>query len=333
MMKSTRRIADLNVSAISFGAMSLSHAYGQPPPREAGKRLLNQAIDLGYTMIDTAALYGFGANEELIGEALAHRRSEYVLASKCGLQGQNGKRILTNDPATLKASCDASLRRLKTDVIDLFYLHRWDKVTPIEESVAALADLVEAGKVRYIGLSEVSSATLKRANAVHPVAAVQSEYSLCTREPEIAILETCRNLGTTFVAFSPVGRGFLTGKLTNVEALLDSDFRRNMPRFSPANYALNLELLDEFGRLAKACDCSISQLALAWLLHVDNNIVCIPGTTNPSHAQENIAAQDVQLDADAVAEADRIINRHTITGERYVAKTQAEIDTETFDDT
>lgn len=326
----TRHIGEFEISAIGLGAMSLSHAYGEPPPPVECSKLLNQALDTGYTMIDTAALYGFGANETLIGNAIGHRRHEYNLASKCGLHGADGKRVLTNDPAQLKKSCEDSLRRLQTDVIDIFYLHRWDKVSPIEESIGALSDLIRDGKVRAIGLSEVSADTLRKAHAVHPISAVQSEYSLWTREPEIAVLDACRETGTTFVAFSPLARAFLTGKLRDVSGLAEKDFRRSMPRFFPENYARNLALLDDFAELANQQGCTMGQLALAWLLHVDNNIVPIPGTTNPAHLAENFAAINVQLDGDAVRAADKLINRTNVTGERYVPKTQAEIDTEVF---
>jgi aryl-alcohol dehydrogenase-like predicted oxidoreductase len=312
--------------------MNLSHAYGIPPSPEQGARVLNHALDQGYTMLDTAALYGFGANETLIGNAIAHRRDEYVLASKCALHGVDGKRELTNDVAKLKKSCEDSLGRLKTDVIDLFYLHRWDKVTPIEEVIGTLADLVKEGKIRAIGLSEVSAKTLRKAHAVHPISAVQSEYSLWTREPEIAVLGACRELGAAFVPFSPLARGFLTGKLTDVSTLPEKDFRRSMPRFYPENYANNLTLLDSFSALAEQHHCSMAQFALAWLLNVDSNIVPIPGTTNPEHLVENLEAMDVELDEDAIQAADEMINRATITGDRYVPATQAEIDTEEFAD-
>lgn len=331
MAARTRSIGQFEVSPISFGAMCLSHAYGHPPSPGDGGRLLNQALDSGYTMLDTAALYGFGDNETLIGNSIGHRRDEYVLASKCALHGVDGKRELTNDPAKLRRSCEESLRRLKTDVIDLFYLHRYDKLTPLEDSVGLLGELVAEGKVREIGLSEVSADTLRKAHAIHPIAAVQTEYSLWTREPEIAVLKACRDVGAAFVAFSPLARGFLSGALRNVEALPDKDFRRGMPRFYPENFARNLELLDAFGALAKRQGCTMGQLALAWLLHVDDNIVPIPGTTSPAHLEENFAAQDVALDEAAIAEASRIINRNTVTGARYAEATQAEIDTEQFE--
>ena len=331
MTQPTRAIGPFEVSAISFGCMNVSHAYGPPPPAAVAGRLLNEALDLGYSMLDTAALYGFGANESLLGEHVGHRRSEYVLASKCALHGEDGKRVLTNDPAALRRSCEDSLRRLKTDVIDLFYLHRYDKVTPLEDSIGMLADLVAAGKVREIGLSEVSAATLRSAHAIHPIAALQTEYSLWTREPEIAVLDTCRELGVAFVAFSPLARGFLTGKLRDVSSLAEKDLRRNMPRFFPENFRKNLALLDAFSTLADSVGCTMGQLALAWLLHVDDNVIPIPGTTNPAHLEDNIGALHVSLGDDAVAAAGDIINQHTVTGDRYIESTQAEIDTEQFD--
>jgi aryl-alcohol dehydrogenase-like predicted oxidoreductase len=328
----TRTIGPFEVSPIGFGCMTLSHAYGTPPDAAHGHRILNEALDAGYTHLDTAALYGFGANETLIADAIGHRRHEYMLASKCGLHGEGGKRVLTNDPETLRWSCEQSLKRLGTDVIDLYYLHRYDKVTPLEDSIGTLADLVREGKVREIGLSEVSAKTLRRAHAVHPIAAVQSEYSLWTREPEIAVLDACRELGTTFVPFSPLARGFLTGKLTDVSALPEKDFRRNMPRFQPDNYAKNLQLLVGLGELADDVGCSTGQLSLAWLLNRDDTLVPIPGTTRSSHLAENIAASSIVLDEPLMTSLDALINRHTVCGERYVPATMAEIDTEQFGD-
>ncbi|MGI9261378.1 MAG: aldo/keto reductase [Woeseiaceae bacterium] len=328
----TRRIGPFEVSAISYGCMNLSHAYGTPPTAAEGARRLNEALDVGYSMLDTAALYGFGANEELIGNTIAHRRDEYVLASKCALHGVDGKRELTNDPAKLRQSCEDSLKRLQTDVIDIFFLHRYDKATPLEDSIGLLSDLVSEGKVREIGLSEVSAETLRKAHAIHPVAAVQTEYSLWTREPEIAVLDACRELGTAFVAFSPLARGYLTGRLRDVDSLIEKDFRRNMPRFWPDNYAANLALVDDLSTLAESTGCTPGQLSLAWLLAVGEHIIPIPGTTNADHLLENYAAGDLDLDENTVEMAGNIINRHTVTGDRYVAATLAEIDTEQFGD-
>ncbi len=326
----TRRIGQFDVSAISFGCMNLSYGYGLPSSPKEGALRLNEALDIGHTMLDTAALYGFGANETLIGNTIAHRRSEYILASKCALHGVDGKRELTNDPAKLRQSCEDSLRRLKTDVIDLFYLHRYDSSVPLEDSIGLLSELVTEGKVREIGLSEVSADTLRKAHAIHPVAAVQSEYSLWTREPEIAVLDACRELDTAFVAFSPLARGYLTGRRRDIDSMIEKDFRRNMPRFYPDNYSRNLTLVDDLSRLAESVGCLPGQLSLAWLLSMGEHIIPIPGTTNAAHLVENFQAGDLGPDQQTLDAADSIINRHTVTGDRYAAATLAEIDTEQF---
>lgn len=326
----TRRIADMEVSAIGLGCMNLNHAYGAPPPEAEAEALLLDALARGVTLFDTAALYGFGANETLVGKVLSKHRRRFVLASKCGLHGVDGKRVIDGRPATLKASCDASLQRLRTDHIDLFYLHRWDKQVPIEDSVGALSDLVRVGKVRHLGLSEVSAATLRKAHAVHPIAAVQTEYSLWTRNPEIAVLDACREIGATFVAFSPVARAFLTGALRDVSGLAAKDLRRSMPRFEPAHYAANLKLLPPYESLAKEAGCSPAQLALAWLLAKGEHIVPIPGTTRREHLHENLAAADIELSANLIERLEALINPRTVSGARYNASTQAEIDTEEF---
>ena len=310
--------------------MNLSHAYGTPPSPEQAERVLLRALELGVTLFDTAVLYGFGSNEELVGRVLAPHRSRIVLTSKCGLHGVDGKRVIDGRPATLKANCEDSLRRLRTDVIDLYYLHRWDKTVPIEDSVGALADLVREGKVRALGLSEVSAATLRRAHAVHPVSALQNEYSLWTRNPEIAALDACRELGVSLVAFSPLARGYLTGTLRDVSALEAKDLRRAMPRFQPETYARNLRLIDTVQQVARDAGCTAAQLALAWLLAQDERIVPIPGTTRVEHLEENVAAADLALDADILRRVDAAINRHTVVGARYADATLAEIDTEEF---
>lgn len=325
-----RRIGPFDVSAIGLGCMSLSHAYGTPPPEEAARALLRESLDLGITLFDTAALYGFGANEELLGRTLAADREKFVLASKCGLHGVDGKRVVDGRPETLKWSCEQSLKRLRTDRIDLFYLHRWDRNVPIEDSVGALADLVREGKVRTIGLSEVSADTLKRAHAVHPIAALQTEYSLWTRNPEIAVLEACREIGAAFVAFSPVARGFLGGELRDVATLEAKDLRRTMPRFEPANYAANLKLLDGFVAIAAELRCTPAQLALAWVLSRGEHVVAIPGTTKIAHLRENAAAADIGLSASTLAQLDALINPRTVVGGRYDAAAQAGVDTEEF---
>jgi hypothetical protein len=311
--------------------MNLSHAYGRPPAPEEGARLLRRALELGVDFFDTAALYGFGANESLLGEALKGQRHRYVLASKCGMTGVDGKRVIDGRPETLRSTCENALNRLHTDVIDLYYLHRRDFKVPIEDSVGALADLVTAGKVRAIGLSEVSADTVRRAHAVHPVSAVQSEYSLWSREAEIAVLDACRDIGAAFVAFSPLARGFLCGELSDpATQLREGDIRRAMPRFAPDNYACNLELLAGFRAVAGEVGCSLAQLALAWILAKQPAMIAIPGTRSIAHLEDNLGAAGVALDAATVARLDALINERIVVGARYNAATLAEIDTERF---
>jgi aryl-alcohol dehydrogenase-like predicted oxidoreductase len=327
----TRSLGPFTVSCIGAGCMSLSHGYGPPPAPADAARVLNRALDLGYTLIDTAALYGFGANETLVGEAIGHRRGEYVLASKGGIfKNDAGVREIDGRPETLRRSIDASLQRLRTDVIDLYYLHRWDKKVPIEDSMGALADAVSAGKVRTLGLSEVSAGTLRRAHAVHPITAVQSEYSLWTRNPEIEILAACRELGVGFVAFSPLARQYLTGRLTDVTRLAEGDLRRAMPRFTETNYAGNLGLLPAYEALAERVGVTPAQLALAWVLAKGEDIVPIPGTTRIEHLEENAGAAEVELTAEVIAALDDLINEHTVHGPRYNARNQREVDSAEF---
>ena len=326
-----RKVGPFDVSAIGFGCMNLSHAYGPPASPEQGAAVLNRALDVGYTFLDTAALYGFGANETLIGNTIKHRRDEYVLASKCGMfKGADGKREINGRPDAIKRLCEQSLKNLQTDVIDLYYLHRWDKSVPIEDSVGAMADLVAEGKVKTLGLSEVSAETLKRAHAVHPITAVQTEYSLWTRNAEIRVLDTCKELGAAFVAFSPVARGFLCGELRDVSNLHEKDIRRNMPRFYPENYAENLKLLDGFKQIAEENGCTMAQLALAWVLAKGDHIVPIPGTTSLDHLEENAKADAVELSGETITRLDGLINQNTVHGPRYNDATQTEIDTEEF---
>jgi aryl-alcohol dehydrogenase-like predicted oxidoreductase len=313
--------------------MSMSHAYGTPPPKEETAAVLHRALDIGYRHLDTAALYGFGANEMLIGDAVSARRAEFVLASKGGMfRNAEGVREIDGRPATVKRHCEESLTRLRTDVIDLYYLHRWDKKVPIEESVGALADLVREGKVRSIGLSEVSATTIRKAHAVHPIAAVQTEYSLWTRNAEIAVLDTCRQLGITFVAFSPLARGFLTGALRDVSGLPPKDIRLAMPRFQGEHFARNLRLLDGLQRIARENDATMAQLALAWLLAQGDHIVPIPGTTRIDHLEENAGAAHIRLPASVLRELDDLINPRTVSGARYNDATLPEIDTESIGD-
>ena len=330
-----RQIGPFKLSALGLGCMNLSHAYGSPPSPQQGERVLLAALDAGVTLFDTAALYGFGANESLVGRVLSRHRQRFTLASKGGMAGVTGedgavRRVIDGRPEAIRRNCEDSLRRLCTDVIDLYYLHRWDKKVPIEESVGALGDLVRAGKVRAIGLSEVSAATLRKAHAVHPIAAVQTEYSLWTRNPEIAVLDACRELGAAFVAFSPVARGFLCDALHDVAALDAKDIRKAMPRFLPDNYAANLKLLPPYRALAQEAGCTPAQLALAWLLHKAPHIVPIPGTTSVEHLHENLGASEMRLDAELLARLEALINEKTVTGDRYSAQSNAEVDTEVF---
>ncbi|MGZ5938510.1 MAG: aldo/keto reductase [Rhizomicrobium sp.] len=322
-----RRVGPFEVSAIGLGCMSLSHAYGPPPPREQAERVLKGALDAGYTFFDTAAVYGLGHNERLIGEVLKDRRGEFVLASKCGMT-RGEERDLNGSPARLTQTCDESLARLKVDAIDLYYLHRWDKRVPIEESVGALADLVHAGKIKSIGLSEVSAVTLRKAHAVHPIAALQTEYSPWTRNPEIAVLDACRELGVAFVAFSPVGRGFLAGGVRDIAELQPGDFRLGMPRFQGVAFAANLQLFEKFAALAKSAGCTPAQLCLAWLLQKDEIIVPIPGTTRPDHMNENAGAAEITLSAQVITQLESLVNASTVTGPRYAPAMQATVDTE-----
>jgi aryl-alcohol dehydrogenase-like predicted oxidoreductase len=329
-----RHIAGFAVSPIGLGCMNLSHAYGKPPPVEDAERLLLSALDLGVTLFDTAALYGFGANERLVGRVLKPHRQRILLCSKGGMAGvpfDDGlKRVIDGRPEAIRRNCEDSLRRLDTEVIDLYYLHRWDKQVPIEESVGEMSRLLQEGKVRALGLSEVSAATLRRAHAVHPIAALQNEYSLWTRNPEIAALQACRELGVAFVAFSPVARAFLTGALQQVDTLDAKDIRRGMPRFQPQAFAANQRLFGAYAALAQQAGCTPAQLALAWLLARGEHVVPIPGTTSELHLRENLGAAQVRLSAALMSELDALINPSTVTGARYSANTQVEVDSEDY---
>jgi len=326
-----RRIADLEVFPIGLGCMGLSHGYGPAVSEAQASALLLGALDAGVTLFDTAALYGFGANEELVGRVLSPHRSRFTLESKCGIfRGADGKRLIDGRPDTLRRTCEDSLRRLRTDVIDLYYLHRWDKSVPIEESVGALADLVRAGKIRHIGLSEVSAATLRKAHAVHPIAAVQSEYSLWARNVEIAVLAACRELGVALVPFSPLGRAYLADGLHDLKALAPTDLRLRLPRFQPDTYARNLALLGPLRKRAKALNCTPGQLALAWLLHQGPNIIPVPGTTSLEHLRENLGAADLALDDATCAELASAFDHGLVAGDRYVEATLKEVDTEQY---
>jgi aryl-alcohol dehydrogenase-like predicted oxidoreductase len=323
-------IAGRTINPIGLGCMSLSHAYGTPPPPAESARLLHRALDLGYDHLDTARIYGAGRNEALIGEALKGRRHEYFLASKCGIVIDGDARRIDCRPATIHAAIEASLAALQTDHIDLYYLHRRDFTVPIEDSVGALADALQAGKIGAIGLSEMSAATLRQAAAVHPIAAMQTEYSPWTRNPEIAVLAACGELGTTFVAFSPVGRGMLAGGVNDPAQLVAGDLRRGMPRFNAENWPINKALFDGFASLATAAGVTPAQLALGWVLARGPHVVAIPGTASIAHLEENIARRPWRPDAALVAGVDALINQNSVAGHRYSPAMNAAIDTEHF---
>jgi len=328
----TRKVGPFEVNAIGLGCMSMSHAYGTPDVAEA-EVALHKALDIGYNFLDTAALYGFGKNEELLGRVLKDRRSEYTLASKCGIfkDPDGGKRKIDGRPEVLRQTCEEALKRLNTDVIDLYYLHRWDKCVPVEESIGEMSRLVEEGKVRTLGISEVSADTLRKAHATHPLAALQTEYSLWSRNAEIAVIDACKELGITFVAFSPLARGYLTGKLTDPEKQLeDGDLRKNMPRFHKENYDKNMALFAKYKVIADNVGCTPAQLAIAWTLAKAPHIIPIPGTRHTDYVVENFGAMDVTLDEATVSALDELINQDTVAGPRYPAGVQVEIDTEEF---
>jgi len=330
-----RPLGPFSVSPVGLGCMNLCHAYGPPLAEAEALALLQRALDLGVDHFDTAALYGFGASERLVGRALKAERSRVTLVSKGGMAGATGsdgvmRRVIDGRPQAIQRHCEDSLQRLGTEVIDLYYLHRWDQRVPIEDSVGALARLVDQGKVRAIGLSEVSAPTIRRAHAVHPIAAVQTEYSLWTRNPEIAVLQTCREIGAAFVAFSPLARAFLTNTLHDPSTLDDKDLRRAMPRFQPEAYAANLKLLPPYLAIAQEVGCSPAQLALAWLLAQGEHVHVIPGTAKIAHLEDNVGAAGVQLTPDQVQRLDALINPRTVTGPRYSPASQADVDTENF---
>ena len=330
-----RKLGQFQVSEIGLGCMNLSHAYGGLVSEAQAERVLLTALDAGVTFFDTAALYGFSANETLVGKVLKSHRQKFTLASKCGMTGVDvngdGKlvRVIDGRPETIRKTCEDALKRLQSDVIDLYYLHRWDKKVPIEDSVGALSDLVRQGKIQSIGLSEISASTLRKAHAVYPITAVQTEYSLWTRNPEIAVLKACEELGTTFVAFSPVARGFLCGPL-DIESFDAKDIRKSMPRFTLENYAANFKLFAPYQNLANEVSCSPAQLALAWLLHKAPHIIPIPGTTSVSHLLDDVGAADLKLNAELIGKLDALINEKTVQGNRYSAQANFEVDTEVF---
>jgi aryl-alcohol dehydrogenase-like predicted oxidoreductase len=315
----TRRLGDLEVSAIGLGCMGMSEFYG-PTDEQESIATIHRALELGVTLLDTADMYGPFTNEELVGRAIRGRRERVVLATKCGIVRDEKNKMLrglNGTPAYIKEACDGSLRRLGVDHVDLYQLHRVDPATPIEDSVGAMADLVRAGKTRFIGLSEASAATLRRAHKVHPLASVQTEYSLWTRDPEDAVLDVCRELGIGFLAYSPLGRGFLTGQIKKFEDLAPDDYRRFAPRFQGENFAKNLDLVARVEEIAHAKGCTASQLALAWLLAQAPFIVPIPGTKRRRYLEENVGAVTVPLSRDDLTSIDEVAPKGAAAGLRY----------------
>lgn len=326
-----RALGPFSVSAVTLGCMNLDHAYGDRVSEEDGARLLNRALDLGCTMLDTATIYGAGENERRLSRAVMHRRSEFTLASKCVMGVRDGQRFVDGSPSAIAEMVDASLARLGTDHIDLYYMHRPDPKVAIEDSVGALARAKEAGKIGAIGLSEMGEEAVRRAHAVHPIAALQTEYSPWVRNPEIAVLETCRELGIAFVAFSPVGRGYFGGLIKDAN-YRDGDLRALCPRFIEPHLSHNLTLLDPFRDIATDLGISCAQLAIAWTLSRAPHVIALPGTVNEAHLAEDLEAAQVTLSADVTAAIDAIYSPGAVSGTRYPPAWQASVSTEMFKD-
>ena len=315
-----RRLGSLQVSALGLGCMGMSEFYGKTDEQESIATIA-RALDLGCTLLDTADMYGPFTNEQLVGRAIAGRRDEVVLATKFGNERQpDGSWVgINGHPDYVRSACDASLQRLGVDVIDLYYQHRVDKAVPIEDTVGAMAELVQAGKVRLLGLSEAAPDTIRRAHTVHPIAALQTEYSLWEREPEDVLLPTVRELGIGFVPYSPLGRGFLTGRFRTPDDFAEGDYRRSAPRFQGENFDRNLQLVDRVKEMATEKGCTVGQLALAWLLAQGEDIASIPGTKKRSRLEENLGAIDVTLSADDLSRLDELAPAGVAAGDRYAS--------------
>ncbi len=325
-----RTLAGRDVNAIGLGCMNVAWAYGTPPAREDAVRLFRQALDLGYDHFDTANIYGKGVSEEILGEAIMDRRGEFLLATKTGIIVDGARRGIDCSPEAMTQSIEDSLKRLKTDHIDLFYMHRFDPKVPIADSVGALADAIKAGKIGAYGVSEWSSDHIREAHAAHPMAAVQTEYSPWTRNVELGVLDTTRELGIALVAFSPVGRGALAGALGDPLVLEDKDLRAGHPRFSDENWPRNMELIRQFNALAADAGVTPAQLSLAWVLSRGDHLHAIPGTTSAAHLADNFGAVDASVSADVLEKAGDIVNQQTVSGHRYPEVMRDTIDTEDF---
>jgi aryl-alcohol dehydrogenase-like predicted oxidoreductase len=334
MTVQNRLVGKFPANPIGLGCMSLSFGYGPASSSQHIKSVIELAVDLGVNFFDTAAVYGDGHNETELGKAIAPYRSHVAICTKGGMTAiyneKGRQRKIDSRPEVIRSNCEDSLKRLNVDIIDLYYLHRWDKVTPIEDVAGAMADLITAGKIKGYGLSEVSATTLRQAHNTHPVTAIQSEYSLWTRNPEIAVLPSCEELGITLVAFSPFGRGFLACGSPDPSEFEEKDLRRVMPRFQAPYYEKNLELRSKLSALASEASLTNAQLLLAWVLQQSASIVTIPGTTRLNHLKENMATQNMNVSNDVLQKASALINQNTVTGERYDSVATEQVGTERF---